>query len=208
MNSESAPRRKVPWYHISRLTWELLVFGALLIVIGVLYMMNRSKQELLNLFAKASIDLYADDSKRDKNRLRDLRLMAILLSEETQRIDLQSRDHKTEHIRAFVNMRLGIALVGSRIPQPGQNHTYQLWAFSRAQYTMNSDQGLFISKKEFLFTPDPTGELIFLTDRLTDFQDVFALSITEEPAGGSPRPTQQNTWSGDVRIGANKKPMH
>jgi hypothetical protein len=198
MNSESNPRGKTPWYRVSRLTWELLIFGALLIVIGFLYLMNRSKQELFDVFAKTSLDRFEYDSKRDRDRLRDIRLTGILLSEETRKITLESSDRKTPHILAFVNMRLGIALVAPQIPQPAQHHTYQLWAFSRAQYTMNSDWGLFISKKEWLFAPEAGGNLLFLTGPPKEFHDVYAIAVTEEPEGGSSKPTRRDTWSGKI----------
>ena len=72
----------------------------------------------------------------------------------------------------------GGALIVSGLQRAADERTYQVWAITDGQ-----PSGIA------LFNTDDTGSAVLTLD--IDFSATDALAVTDEPSGGSPRPTTQ-----------------
>jgi anti-sigma-K factor RskA len=67
------------------------------------------------------------------------------------------------------------------LPETKQGRTYQLWLITKDQRKLSAGT----------FAPKPTGEAVVQATYALPRDSLFAIAVTEEPAGGSPQPTSQ-----------------
>ena len=94
-------------------------------------------------------------------------------------------------LRAYWHARLGIVAAGRNIPASPGDRALQLWLIPKTPGSKPLSAGLFAQRLDGNFValvPDPPLAIA----------ETKALTITEEPAGGSPQPTGAPRWAGRV----------
>jgi anti-sigma-K factor RskA len=103
----------------------------------------------------------------------------------------QSERNGTPPMRAYWHAQLGIVVVGVKIPAPAGNRTLELWLLPKGPGRKPIPAGFV--------RPQPDGTFVLLVSAPPGLRgDTKALTITEEPAGGSPQPTTTPRWVGAV----------
>jgi len=121
-------------------------------------------------------------------RERTARLIAILSASATRLFTLAPAKPDLPALTVYWNERLGFVLSMPGAPDPGVGFIYQLWLVPR--------EGDPVSLTLF---PPRSGELeVYVFAVVAEFAGVQALAVTEEPAGGSPRPTVPPLWRAQV----------
>jgi anti-sigma-K factor RskA len=87
-------------------------------------------------------------------------------------------------VHAYVHQRLGVAITADQMPPLASSRTLQLWYVPKS--------GMPISAA--IFHPDAAGQIAFVAPVNIPVNQIAALAITEEPAGGSPQPTTPIAW--------------
>lgn len=132
------------------------------------------------------------ERERVQEQLADAKREAtILMDPASHKIALWGKDAHPETLEAKWHEKLGVCIMGEKVPMPAENHVLQVW---------------FIPKKEgakpmpsAMVRPDATGKLmLYVSSPPEPMDNTKAIAITEEPAGGSPWPTSTPIWTGNV----------
>ena len=114
-------------------------------------------------------------------------LIAVVLSPDAQTVALASKGQPPS-VRLFWNPAQRRIVISARnLPPAPAGRTYQLWAIARGQAPVSVG----------VFNTTPDGRLITALDVPANL--VFQVTaVTEEPAGGSPQPTQTPFLVGEL----------
>ena len=95
-------------------------------------------------------------------------------------------------LEASWHPKMGICVMGEKVPMPQKHHVLQLWLIPKAP------GGKPMPSRTFW--PDANGKVAVMVDDPPEVMaDTKALAITEEPPNGSPQPTSTPMWVGGVR---------
>ena len=127
-----------------------------------------------------------------EQELADAKREAVILTDPASvSIKLASSDPQSPQLEAKWHSKLGIVLVGQKIPAPSGNRVLQLWLIPKAAGAKPIPS--------LVVRPDADGKFELLVANPPQLMvDTKALAITEEPAGGSPAPTSTPRWVGGV----------
>lgn len=81
--------------------------------------------------------------------------------------------------KVFLNSSHGVLLMASNLPQLPAGQTYEMWVVPKVG----------VPRPAGLFKPDSKGSAIHLHSSAVDVEDAAAIALSQEPDGGSPRPT-------------------
>lgn len=144
----------------------------------------------------AETNAQADAELAKRNQLKESfalaqRQTAILTDANSVRILLVSNDKQFPKLEARWHATLGLVVSGQNVPMPGGSRTLQLWLIPK------TPGGKPISS--MTLRPDADGKLmLFVANPPEAIDATKALTLTEEPAGGSPQPTTKPIWLGAV----------
>lgn len=207
MNDENSLKE---WKHNRPSRFKLALFLIVILAVSaafLAYQCARTKQ-LLSEDQKHLIEITGQQLRSSRQLQQSNQLLAILLSDKTQKFALESSGTGKLGIQAYVNMRLGIAILGSDVPIPRAGHTYQLWGLSPREYWSNSYVGFLTPQSPWLFQPAPDGTVMYITDPPVGMESVVALFITEEPLTGSPKPDSQELYFGGEDLNKAVQAVH
>ena len=92
-------------------------------------------------------------------------------------------------LHAYVHPHMGVALTAEQVRELPNGRTLQLWCVSRKGATLSVA----------IFRPSAGGVVEVLAPLNISLEEMAALAVTEEPAGGSPQPGGSPVWSAQVR---------
>jgi anti-sigma-K factor RskA len=127
-----------------------------------------------------------------EQELADAKREAVILTDPASvSLNLISPDPQNPQLEAKWHAKLGIVLIGQKIPVPSGNRVLQLWLIPKAPGAKPIPS--------LIVRPDADGKFELLVANPPELMaDTKALAITEEPAGGSPAPTTTPRWVGGV----------
>lgn len=129
-----------------------------------------------------------ETTRRDANMLVDT--LRVLQAGDLVLVDLQGQGPTPGAFgRAFVTRGHGVVFHAERLPQPPRGRTYQLWMLPEGASPVSA--GTF-DVNAFGMSTLATGPAPALTGLL-------AVSVTDEPGGGSPAPTTTPVLVGIIR---------
>jgi hypothetical protein len=152
---------------------------------------KRLRRELAQLRVQ-SVATTEQRAKLEKERA-DAQLTALILADpvSVQVAMPHSEQNGAPPMRAYWHAQLGIVVAGVKIPAPAGDRTLELWLLPKAPGGKPLPAGFE--------RPQPDGTFVLLVSAPPASRgDTKALTITEEPAGGSPQPTTTPRWVGAV----------
>ncbi|HVS74831.1 MAG TPA: anti-sigma factor [Candidatus Acidoferrales bacterium] len=152
---------------------------------------KRLRRELAQLRLQ-SVATTEQRARLEKERANAQRTALILADPASVQVAMpHSERNGAPPMRAYWHAQLGIVVAGVKIPAPAGDRTLELWLLPRAQGGKPIPAGFA--------RPQPDGTFVLLVSAPPASRgDTKALTITEEPAGGSPQPTTTPRWVGAV----------
>jgi Anti-sigma-K factor rskA len=171
----------------SGLSWWMIAAIAAIVGASVAWALQarRERKELAALHEQ--VDRALADQQRlieqAKQVTREQRAAAILSDPRTVQIPLQPKEAGLPALKAYWNARLGIVLMGAKVPSPTGERVFELWLVPRALGAKPLSQGLF--------RPDAQARVVLVVPGTPAPESVMPdLEISGEPSGGSPQPTR------------------
>lgn len=160
----------------------LAAAASIVVLIGTLALFvsqRRELQEMRTLLADANL---AQQSLSSGLASRDS-LIEALTGPQVQIVQLTATGDRAPSARMFWNRATNRwTLVGHELGAPPVGRTYQLWLI-----TTTSEAPIAAGT----FAPDSTGSAVHTATYPLDREALVAIAVSEEPAGGSVRPTTQ-----------------
>ena len=178
----------------SGLSWWMIVAVAAIVGASVAWGLQarRESKELAALHEQVKRVL-ADQQRlieQAKQVTREQQAATILSDPRTVQLTLPPKKTNLPALKVYWNARLGMTLTGSKLPSPAGDHVFELWLVPKTLGAKPVSQGLF--------RPDAEGRLLLIVPGSFAQSAVAAIEISDEPAGGSPLPTNV-LWAGPVQ---------
>lgn len=125
-------------------------------------------------------------------RRKELReISALLAASETRVFVLQPASDGMPSFKVFWNEAAGLLVTAQNAPDPPAGKVYQLWIVPKSGGALGAG----------IIPLEANGRVLILKKLVSPMriQDVFALTITIEPARGSPQPSSAPTWAARIR---------
>ena len=120
-----------------------------------------------------------------QNQLEMDRMVAsVMLSSDSVQLKLVPKDSNMPAIHAYLHPHMGVAITADQMPSMPSARTLQLWFVPK--------NGKPVSAA--IFHPDASGQIALVAPVTIPKNEIAALAITDEPAGGSPQPTTAIAW--------------
>jgi anti-sigma-K factor RskA len=91
-------------------------------------------------------------------------------------------------VHAYLHPHMGVAITADQMPTLATARTLQLWFIPKKGQPMSVA----------IFRPDPNGMVSLVAPVNMPANEIAALAVTDEPAGGSPQPTTKPAWMAAV----------
>jgi len=91
-------------------------------------------------------------------------------------------------VHAYLHPHMGVAITADQMPSLPSARTLQLW------FVPKTGKPLSVA----IFHPDASGQIALVAPVNMPMNEIAALAVTEEPAGGSPQPTTPIAWMAQV----------
>jgi len=185
------PPRRASWTGAGS-RWVIVLAGTAIgaaLVWG--WQLHREARELAKLRAQVqgALSEQRQLAERAKQVMLEQQAAMILSDSLTTGIVLQPQQPGLLLAHAYWNPRLGIFLTAVNVPVES-NRTLQLWLVPQPSGGKPVSKGLF--------QPDATGRVVLVAPGAAGGKSPAAIEVSEEPAGGSARPTRV-LWRGKVK---------
>lgn len=185
MANMAAARPAVPWW-----MWA----GVTALIVLTFYSTWNARRLQIDI-RRLEEQVLIEQERREtlQGELAALQMQARILEDpRSKKIMLPAKDPKMPQLEAMWNPEFGLCLMGHEVPMPGQNRAFQLWLIPKAQ-------GSKPMPVHSMMWPDADGKLMHVVANLPEnMSDTKAIAITEEPETGSPQPTSEPMWSGEL----------
>lgn len=145
------------------------------------------RRQLLAASARASdlerqVTQYRVLAEAQRRRLDQAVQMAGMISDPSLRVLRLRATEKSQDIEGHAAITAGSQMVfyASHLPALPANRTYQLWVMRQNGAAVTSAG---------VFGPDASGKVVLQLHDTALLSGVMALAVTDEPSGGSPKPT-------------------
>jgi anti-sigma-K factor RskA len=124
-----------------------------------------------------------------QNQLEQGRMVAsVMLSPDSMPLKLMPKDKNMPMVHAYLHPHMGVAITADQMPAMPAAITLQLWFVPKRGAPMSVA----------IFRPDASGQIALVAPVNMPRNEIAALAVTEEPAGGSPQPTSPIAWMAQV----------
>jgi anti-sigma-K factor RskA len=165
--------------------WAWLAAAALaLITTYTIRQMNTQSDQLAELRKEMKVAMQQNQALQNQLDL-NRALESVMLSPESVPLKLAPTTNKAmPTVHAYVHQRLGVAITADQMPPMPSGRTLQLWFVPKSGKPISAA----------IFHPDASGQIALVAPVNMPVDQIAALAITEEPAGGSPQPTTPIAW--------------
>jgi anti-sigma-K factor RskA len=185
------PQSNTPERKAQITAWVSIAAAALLIFTGyTTWRMAQSERELAVLAARAARE-QGRSRALESEQQRYQQALAIVAAANTRHMQLLAMKKAAPPVppvTAYWNPQMGLVLAADSLPAVPAGRTLQVWIIPR--------QGAPVSVG--ISRPDASGQMLMLIPPSAVMTTAQSLTITEEPAGGSPQPTAEPEWSGSI----------
>jgi hypothetical protein len=165
--------------------WAWIAAVALALVTGyTIRRMNNQNDQLAQLRKQMKLAMMQNQSLQ--NQLDMNRMVAmIIMSPDSMPLKLLPKDKDLPAIRTYLHPHMGMAITADEMPPMPATRTLQLWFAAKT--------GKLVSVA--IFHPDAARQIALVAPVTIPLNEIAALSVTDEPAGGSPQPTSAVAWT-------------
>lgn len=151
---------------------------------------HQLQKQIREVNERAAIEL-RNRERMEKELVAAKREAMILTDPASVKIALTPSSKDMPSMEAMWHWQMGLCVMGHKVPMPAENHVLQLWLIPKKEGAK--------PMPSITFWPEPDGKIYKLVVSPPEaMQEVKALAITEEPAGGSPQPTSAPMWIGSL----------
>ncbi|MGD0906623.1 MAG: anti-sigma factor [Candidatus Acidiferrales bacterium] len=178
----SAPRTLFP-------VWAWIAAAALALVTGyTIRQMGNQNAQLAEL--RKQMRLATLQSQALQNQIEQGRMVAsVMMSPDSKSLKLMpTKDKNMPMVHAYLHPHMGVAITADEMPAVSPGRTLQLWFVPK--------NGMPVSAA--IFRPGASGQIALVAPVTVPMDQIAALAVTEEPAGGSPQPTSAIAWMAQV----------
>src|ERR1700722_9908423 len=164
--------------------WAWLAAAALALITGyTIRQMSRQTDQLADL--RKQMRIATMQSQALQNQLEMDRMVAsVMLSPDSKLLKLEPADKNMPMVHAYLHPHMGVAITADQMPSMPSARTLQLWFVPKSGKPVSAA----------VFHPDTTGQIALVPPVTIPLNEIAALAVTDEPAGGSPQPTTPIAW--------------
>lgn len=168
--------------------WAWVAAAMLALVTGYsIRQMNRQTDQLAEL--RKQIKIATTQTQALQNQLEMDRMVAsVMLSSDSRQMRLEPADKNMPAVHAYLHPHMGVAITADQMPSMPPARTLQLWFVPKSGRPVSAA----------IFHPDASGQIAFVAPVTIPMNEIAALAVTDEPAGGSPQPTTAIAWIAKV----------
>ena len=149
--------------------------------------MNAQNAQLAAL--RKQMKLATTQNQMLQNELDMNRMVAMVMtSPDSVPLKLMPKDTHMPMVHVYLHPHMGAAITADQMPAMPSERTLQLWAVPKSGKPMSVA----------IFHPDALGEIALVAPVNMPKNEIAALAVTDEPAGGSPQPTTPIAWMAQV----------
>ena len=168
--------------------WAWVAAAALALITGyTIRQMNNQNDQLAQLRKQmklATMQNQALQNQLDMNRM----VAMVMMSPDSMPLKLMPKDKNMPMVHAYLHPHMGVAITADQMPSLPSARTLQLWFVPKTGKPMSVA----------IFHPDPAGQIALVAPVNMPRNEIAALAVTEEPAGGSPQPTTPIAWMAQI----------
>jgi hypothetical protein len=166
--------------------WAAAAALALLTGYSIRQMGNQSTQ-LAALRQQMRIAMLQNKALQDQLEV-SRQIAYVMTSPESMPLKLMPKDKNMPMVHAYLHPHMGVAITADQMPSMPAARTLQLWFVPKTGKPMSIA----------IFHPDTQGQIAVIAPVNMPRNEIAALAVTEEPAGGSPQPTSNPAWMAQV----------
>ena len=168
--------------------WAWIAAAALALVTGyTIRQMNNQTQQLAQLRKQMKLATMENQSLQNQLEM-DHMVAMVMMSPDSVPLKLMPTDKNMPMVHAYLHPHMGVAITADQMPSMPPSRTLQLWFVPKTGKPMSVA----------IFHPDATGQIALVAPVNMPRNEVAALAVTDEPAGGSPQPTTPIAWMAQV----------
>jgi anti-sigma-K factor RskA len=168
--------------------WAWIAAAALALITGyTIRQMNNQNEQLAQL--RKQMKLATMQNQALQNHLEmDHMVAMVMMSPDSMPLKLMPKDKNMPMVHAYLHPHMGVAITADQMPSMPSARTLQLWFVPKTGKPMSVA----------IFHPDAAGQIALVAPVNMARNEIAALAVTEEPAGGSPQPTTPIAWMAQV----------
>jgi anti-sigma-K factor RskA len=164
--------------------WAWLAAAALALITGyTIRQMSRQTDQLAELRQQMKIATMQSQALQNQLEL-DRMVASVMLSPDSRQLKLEPADKNMPAVHAYLHPHMGVAITADQMPSMPAARTLQLWFVPKSGKPVSAA----------IFHPDTTGQIALVAPVTIPLNEIAALAVTDEPAGGSPQPTTPIAW--------------
>lgn len=168
--------------------WAWIAAAALALMTGyTIRQMNNQNAQLVELrreMKRATIQNQMLQNQLDMDRM----VAMVMMSPDSVPLKLMPKDKNMPMVHAYLHPHMGVAITADQMPSMPPARTLQLWLVPKAGKPLSVA----------IFHPDVGGQIALVAPVSVPRNEIAALAVTDEPAGGSPQPTTPIAWMAQV----------
>jgi hypothetical protein len=168
--------------------WAWAAAAALALITGyTIRQMNSQNYQLAQL--RKQMKLATVQNQMLQSQLEMNRMVAMVMtSPESMPLKLMPKEKDMPMVHAYLHPHMGVAITADQMPSIPVARTLQLW------FVPKSGNPVSVA----IFHPDAAGQIALVAPVTMARNEIAALAVTDEPAGGSPQPTTPIAWMAQV----------
>lgn len=169
--------------------WAWIAAAALALMTGfAIRQMGNQSTQLAALRKQMKLAILQNQAL--ENQLEQGRMVAsIMLSPDSLPLKLMPKDKNMPKVHAYLHPHIGVAITADQMPSMPAERTLQLWFVPKKGSPMSIA----------IFRPDSNGQISVVAPVNMPVNEIAEITITEEPAMGSPQPTTFPAWMARVK---------
>jgi len=168
--------------------WAWIAAATLALVTGfTIRQMNNQNEQLAQL--RKQMKLATSQNQALQNQLEmDHMVAMVMMSPDSMPLKLMPKDKAMPMVHAYLHPHMGVAITADQMPSMPAARTLQLW------FVPKSGKPMSVA----IFHPDAAGQIALVAPVNMPRNEIAALAVTDEPAGGSPQPTTPIAWMAQI----------
>jgi hypothetical protein len=168
--------------------WAWAAAAALALMTGYTIRQMNSQNDQLGQLRK-DMKLAIAQNQALQNQIDTERMVnSVMMSPDSMPLKLMPKDKNMPMVHAYLHPHMGVAITADQMPSMPSARTLQLWFVPKTGKPMSVA----------IFRPDSMGQIALVAPVHMPPNEIAALAVTEEPAGGSPQPTTPIAWMAQV----------